>query len=271
MELSELQRQSLGFDTAVLKPVFVGEDKAEDKNHFAVWNEDKNKVSAIVSPEYELIQHKVVVSEVAEALRELGLKGDAKVSNGGDVVFIDISFPDAKLYVAKGEEFYTGIRLVNSYNKTTGIMVLPHLVRLACTNGMVVSCGWVKEFSVSHTSKLAKEFADIIPQMLKSMIEGNEKFKAMVNNCIGDTMEWQSLKIVVGALIKTDKHRDKIWDILMKSQKEKYSRWDAYNSITSYCSVEKLTPLVQNMLQTKAQKLLVTPLIELMPKQEVTA
>jgi hypothetical protein len=103
------------------------------------------------------------------------------------------------------------------------------------------------------------------------MIEGNEKFKAMVNNCIGDTMEWQSLKIVVGALIKTDKHRDKIWDILMKSQKEKYSRWDAYNSITSYCSVEKLTPLVQNMLQTKAQKLLVTPLIELMPKQEVTA
>jgi hypothetical protein len=271
MELSELQRTSLGFDQAVLKPVFVGDDKQEDKNHFAVWNEDKEKVSAIVSPEYELIQHRVVVSEVAEALKELGLKGDAIVSNGGDVVYIDITFPEAKLYVSKDDEFYAGIRIINSYNKTTGICVLPHLVRLACSNGMVVNVGWVKEFSVHHTSKLAKEFADIIPQMLKSMIDGNEKFKAMVNNCIGDTMEWQSLKLVVGALLKTDKHRDKVWDILMKTQKEKYSRWEIYNAITNYTSTTQLTPLVQNMLQNKAQTLLTTPLLELMPKQEVTA
>lgn len=271
MELSELQRTSMGFDTAVLKPVFVGEDKKEDLNHFAIWNEDKEKVSAIVSPQYELIQHRVVVSEVAEALQELGLKGEAVVSNGGDVVFIDISFPEAKLYVAKGEEFYAGIRLVNSYNKTTGIMVLPHLKRLVCQNGMAMNVGWVKEFSVTHTSKLAKEFATIIPTMLKSMIDGNDKFKAMVNNCIADTMEWQSLKIVVGTLIKTDKHRDKIWDILMKANKETYSRWECYNAITNYCSVEKLTPLVQNALQNKAQKILITPLAQLMPKQEVPA
>lgn len=271
MDLSELQRTSLGFDQAVLKPVLIGEDKKEDLNHFAIWNEDKEKVSAIVSPQYELIQHKVVVSEVVEALKELGLKGDAIVNDGGDIVFIDISFPEAKLYVAKGEEFYAGIKIINSFNKQSGIQILPHLKRLVCQNGMTMNIGWVKEFSVSHTSKLAKEFATIIPTMLKSMIEGNDKFKALVNNCIADTMEWQSLKIVVGALIKTDKHRDKIWDILMKANKEKYSRWDAYNSITSYCSVEKLTPLVQNALQNKAQILLTTPLIELVPKQVIPA
>jgi hypothetical protein len=134
---------------------------------------------------------------------------------------------------------------------------------------MVVNVGWVKEFSVSHTSKLAKEFADIIPNMLKSMIDGNEKFKAMVNGCIADTMEWESLKIIVKTLIKTEKHADKIWDILMKSQKEKYSRWELYNSITNYCTFgEKLTPLVQTGLQNKAQKVLITPLVKLMPEKK---
>jgi hypothetical protein len=273
--LSELQRTAMSFDTAILKPVFVGEDKTEDKNHFAVWNEDKEKVSAMVSPEYELIQHRMVVDGVAEALRDLGLDKEAQVShiaNSGDAVFIDINFPSAKLYCGLNEEFIGGIRIINSYNKTTSICVLPHVLRLACMNGLVVNVGVMKEFSVHHTNKLAKEFADIIPQILKSMIENNDKFKAMVNGAITDSVEWASMKIIVGALIKTDKHRDKIWEILMKQNKENYSRWDLLNSVTQYCTHNgKLTPLVQNMLQTKAKTVLVTPLAQLMPKQEIPA
>lgn len=260
--LTDLSLSAKGFDTATMKPVFIGEDKIEDKNHYAVWNNDRKKVSSIVSPQYELIQHSDVVSEVIESLQGLNLKGTARVSDGGDVVFIDITFNDAKLFVTKGEEFYQGIRIVNSYNKTTGIQVMPHLVRLACNNGMVMSVNFYKEFNVTHTSKLAKDFSQIIPVMLNTMVTNNDKFKQLVESCIGDSVEWDAMKTIIANLLKCEKHQESVLGIINENgKKEKYSRWDFYCAITSYAThSDRLSPTLQNFLQNKAQVVLQKPL-----------
>ena len=274
MQMAELKNAALSFDRAERRNVWIesGEhSKVLDNKHFAVWNLDKQKVSSIVSDRYNIVQHAHVVNEVVEALGNLNIQADAKVRNGGDRVFVDINFKDSKLYVKKEEEFFQGVRIVNSYDKTTGIMILPQLVRLACDNGMVVNVGWVKEFCVSHTSKLADDFAKIIPQMIQSMTESSEKFKAMVNNCIGDSIEWEIMdRIMNGLICDRKKHFEQIKIKLQEICKENPpTRWDLYNAFTHYATHSKqIKPSVENWLQGRAQKVLMTPLAELVPKNE---
>jgi hypothetical protein len=270
MQLAELKNTAMGFDRAEKREVWIqnGEhSKTLDENHFAVWNLDKQKVSSIVSNRYNLVQHAHVVNEVVEALGNLNIQADARVRNGGDKIFVDINFKDSKLYVQEGEEFFQGIRLVNSYDKTTGIMILPQLVRLACSNGMVVNVGWVKEFCVAHTSKLADDFAQIIPQMIQQMTEKSGKFKAMVNNCIGDSIEWELMdRILNGLVAGRKKHFEAIKEKLQEHSNP--TRWDLYNAFTNYATHgQQIKPTVESWLQSRAQKVLTTPLVELVPKE----
>lgn len=279
MQIAELKNLAMSFDTAEKRPVFVGADvnvtdgsnAVLDKDHFAVWNVDKKKVASVVSDQYNLIQHKTVVDEVVEAVSNLAIPAEVtKVNNCGNKVFIDINFTQAKLYVKQGEEFYTGIRIVNSYDKTTGIMVLPHLVRLACSNGMVANVGWVKEFCVAHSDKLAKDFASIIPKMIMSMADNSDKFTAMVNNCIGDSIEWALLdKIMNDLLANRKKHYEAIKFRVKENCGDRLpTRWDVYNAFTSYATHgQQIKPTIENWLQNRAQKVLVTPLVDLVPKE----
>jgi len=280
MQISELRNTAIGFDRAEKRPVYIGNNDINingepittlDQQHFAVWNLDKQKVSSIVSDRYNLVQHEHVVNEVADALTNLNIESDARVRNGGDKIFVDINFKGSKMYVQEGEEFFQGIRIVNSYDKTTGIMILPQLVRLACSNGMVVNVGWVKEFCVSHTSKLAEDFAQIIPQMIQQMTEKSEKFKAMLNNCIGDSIEWEMMdRIMTGLVSSRKKHFEEIRSRLEEScGNNEPTRWDLYNAFTNYATHGKqIKPSVESWLQSRAQKVLVTPLVELVPQQK---
>lgn len=276
--LAQLQNSAMAFDRAVLKPVFVGEHKVEDTHHFAVWNEDKEKVSAIVSERYNLVQHQHIVSEVATALQNLNMNCDARVSNGGDVMFVDLTFKDFDISfetkgLAVGESFFAGLQILNSYNKTTGVIVKPRLLRKVCTNGMVLDVGsaFAKTINLVHTNKLAEDFAQYIPALIKEMVNSSDKLRILVEKNIADSIEWESMKIIVKTLIKTEKHADKIWDILRREEVEgRMSKWSLYNSITDYATHNsQLTPLVEQMLQNKAQLVLTTPLAQLMPKMEV--
>lgn len=272
MELVELRNTAMSFDRAEKRAVWIENSeyaKTLDEKHFAVWNIDQQKVSAIVSDKYNLVQHQHVVDEVVEALLNLNIKADAKVRNGGDKVFVDIDFKDSKLYVKEGEEFFTGIRVVNSYDKSTGVMILPHLVRLACSNGMVVNVGWVKEFSVAHTSKLAEDFYKIIPKMIQQMTERSEQFKALVNNCIGDSIEWEMMDRILNGLVANRKtHFEEIKKRLEQDCEGEPTRWDLYNAFTNYATFgQQIKPSVENWLQSKAQRVLKTPLVQLVPKE----
>jgi hypothetical protein len=269
MSLAETQNFAMGLDTATLKTVFVGDDKFLDEKHFAVWNESKEKVSAIVSDEYKLVQHQHLINEVTNALLNLNLKTKVDVKDGGDVLFADITFTDSKIDVKKGEEFFVSIRVINSYNKQTGIMILPRLVRLVCSNGAIMDAVWKKSFNIAHTNKLAENFTEIIPVMIKEMVEHNDHFKALVERCMEDSVEWEVAQRIIQKLIQTEKHRDAIFNILEKLKEDnRVSIWSIYNSVTDYCShSDALSPNVERNLQNKAQEILTTPLEKLIPVQ----
>lgn len=259
-------------DVAEEREVYIKQpngDFKQSEQHKAVWNLNKNILGCIASNKYNIIQHRAVVKALLEALQNLNINFTHRLQTDGNRLFLDIVFPSAKIYVAKGEEFIAGIRLVNSYNKTTGLMVLPRLERLICSNGMVITSGFLAGYTIRHTQEFTKDFEGLIEKSIKSMIESNEKLKAMVNDCIGDSVEWKLAEKIFENLIARKKHIEEIFNRL--EQKEAVTRWDLYNAITDYATHgEQLKPNVENWLQKKAEMLLTTPLKNYYEEKEIS-
>jgi len=250
----------------------------EAQRYQAVWNLSKNVLGCIASKEYNIIQHKAVVQSLFDAIKGLNLRYDFNMRTQGHRVFLDISFPDTKLLVEakgleKGEEFIGGIRLINSYDKTTGLLILPRLCRVACANGMIVS-SFIKGYSIRHNQELVKNFEVIIETAIGDMINSCDKLKAVVNDCIEDSIEWSVVELILEKLISYEKHRIGILQILKSNEKlksqPKLTRWDIYNAVTQYATHgAQLKPSIESWLQGRAQKLLETKLDVLANEKEI--
>jgi hypothetical protein len=274
MQIQELR--SVSFDTAVEKKVYIGDTKSDaekDDQRKAIWNVQRNKTASIVCKNYNLLQHSDVVGSVVDAMTNLNLKAEARVSDMHNRIFVDISFPEAQIKLnIVGEEFMSGIRIVNSYDKTTGIMVIPYLKRLVCSNGMVMNVNWVKSLNVKHTSKLTQDFESVAQRLIHDMISSSDKLQAMVSDCIGDSIEWEIMDRILQKLDRKKHIKAITTELIQTCGKQKsYSRWQLYNAFTSYATHGlQLKPSVENWLQTQAQKILVTPLEKLVPVEVKT-
>jgi len=268
MEISELKNRALSFDRAMeLKPIYWGDERRELKGFKAIWNIDRQITAAVVSNRYNLLQHRDFIAAACNAIQNLNIPADARVRDDGNRIYVDISFKSTVLYAGENEEFLAGIRLINSYNATTGVMILPYFLRVICSNGMVVK-SFAKGYNIRHTAKIVQDFEGAIQGILNDLIASNEKLKALVNECIADSVEWDTMVRVLNNVMKTRKHADAINDILLKKTGWVFTRWDLYNAFTQYATHGKqLTPYVESLIQTKAEKILTTPLMALLPKK----
>lgn len=264
-----MRNETIGLDVAEDRQLFVGDSDVPETKWKAVWNIDKEKVAAIVSKDYKIVQHRDVVESFIDACDGLNIKHSVNVRNHGNRIFVDVTFPDSKLYVKeKGEEFIAGFRLINSYDKTTGVHIIPRLMRLACLNGMIVDIkGFVKVFSYRHNQEMAQNFAGYMEKALAETVESHPKLQAMVNDCIGDSVEWATAEKVLQFLVGKRKHFEQVEKNIDRTKP--ITRWDIYNAITRYATHgEQLKPNIEMWLQKKAQELLVTPSKELLQLAE---
>lgn len=263
-------------EVAEAREVFVAAPSGNllsTKRYQAIWNLTTNHLACISSDKYKIIQHRAVVQALFEAIQNLNIQFDYKIKTQEHRLFLDISFPQSKLCVAKGEEFIAGLRLINSFNRTTGLLILPRLCRLICMNGMVTTT-FVKGYSIRHTQKLTHDLENVIEKMLNDLINSNDKFNAMVNDCIADSVEWKYAEIVLKNLAISKKHSLVIRSLLdaqkAENQGNSLSRWQIYNAITQFCTHgSQLKPSVENLLQKKAQKLLTTKLEALATEEPI--
>lgn len=266
MNLAELKNHALRFDRATfVEPLWGGENKdVEIKGYRAVWNIDKKKTASIVSERYNIVQHQEVVDAVVTAVSNLNLKADCRVRDNGNSIFVDLTFAEKPMNLKVGEEFFAGIRIINSYNKTTGIVVAPRLLRKICSNGMVVD-KIIKGFNIMHTKKLTEDFQSVVDKLINRMINSVDSFRLIVEDCIGDSIEWELLDKILLNLAGAEKHFKAIKSRLSQNP----TRWDVYNAFTEYATHSaQIKPNVEQRLQMTSQKLLVTPLEHLVPVQK---
>lgn len=262
------------------------------ETHKGVYNVSKGKFCSSVAPYYNLIQHKQYFDLFAESLDRLNIKYTMTIKSDGNHAYADIDFINKNLkFDNLNEEFTTGIRLVNSYNKTTGVLAAPRFTRLFCTNGMILTRD-AKVVSLKHTSRELKNIHGFIENKINAIIATDIKLQGWVADSMKDTVEWKICYRIIEKLFKQLKHREEILKRLdisiveiedKKTKKKsisyvadneniktkKFNRWEIYNAITQYISHgEHITPHIENLFHKHAEKLLITKL-EKMPMAKV--
>jgi hypothetical protein len=271
--VQEVENLDVAESRKVLIPSSSGDNLIEAENYQAIYNLSQNSLGCIASKGYNIIQHREVVSSLFEAIDNLNIPYEKKMRTQGHRVFLDIIFPDTKILVkakglVQGEEFVGGIRLINSYDKTTGLLILPRIERVACANGMIVS-HFIAGYSIRHNQTLVKDFQIVIEKAINGLVNSSSVLQAILNECIADSIEWKYCELIFKNLIKYKKHSEGILEILKQNKKDVITRWDIYNSITAYCSHNaQLKPSIEAHLQNKAQYLLKTKLEVLAVEEE---
>lgn len=271
----------------------VAGSKRPVENFKGIYNVSRGKMCSAVVPHYNLVQHKDYFVNFAQALDRLNLKYKMTIAQQKGKAFADIDFIGNNVKFDKlNEEFATGLRLVNSYDKTSGVAVIPKYTRLACTNGMILT-RHEKTMAIKHHSKVVKELEAFIEKRLSEFIGNNDQLQKWVSESMGDSIEWKTVCLILEKLFKQPKHREEIlkklnisiisvtddrtkkkrvsyvWDDDEK-KKDKLTRWEVYNAITSYLTHgEHITPHIQNLFHRKAEKILTIPLAEI-PRAERT-
>jgi hypothetical protein len=276
-------------DKASLVPIKIVDNGVEKeiKNFVGIYNNSTGKFCCSTIPHYNLIQHKQYFLAAAQALDRLNIKYTMNIKQEGNRAFCDFNFKDRNIKFEKvGEEFTTGIRFINSYDKSRGLHIVPRFTRLACTNGMILST-FKDVLSIKHHTKLAGEIHKLVEVKLSEMITESKELGAWVSNAMQDSIEWNTACKIIGKLFEQLKHREMIlknlnidvieveneltkkksiayvWTDKTKS-KNKFTRWEIYNSITNYLTHgEQITPHIENLFHQKAGKLLVTALVKM--------
>lgn len=267
-----LQSQIDGLDIAEERPIIVvhdtvplSEQKPEQKWK-AIYNVSKGRPSAFVTKNYNTVQHKDIVTGFLGSCNSLGLKTETRIHDFGDRIWVDVNFPTQMIKLSiVGEEFTAGFRLLNSYNKTAGVMVIPMLKRLLCSNGMVMNVkGFAGAFIYKHNSKEVKDLQNMIDSALKAQINSDKRLKEIVSICMEDSIEWKIAEKMMNHLLNVygQDHIDAILEYAKNLEKNKnINRWDLYNAMTWYISHSKnLSACVENYLTAKSQKMLNTKL-----------
>jgi len=262
-------------DVAVEQRVYT-ENAAGQKiyqpGYKGIYNLSKAELARVVTKGYQAVQHAEVVEGTETALNNLGIRNYQKrVVQQGHKVTADFTFPDVVIKLERvGEEFATGIRVINSYDTSTGIVIVTRLSRLVCSNGMVLKHNG-EGLILKHNSSLIPQLQSQIEITIKNMVNSHANLQAMVENCIADSIEWTMVDKIMMNLIGRKNHIEAITALLPAGRPP--TRWELYNAITEHATHGKqLRPSIEAWLQNKAEKVLMTDSAGLMPAVvEVTA
>jgi hypothetical protein len=287
--MEEINQACSQLDSAKKVPLKVDDGGVikDVTNMVGVYNLKQGKLCSAVTPSYNLLQHKDYFVMFADAMNRLNLKFNMEVQNCGNKAICDITFIDKNIeFKDLNEEFATGMRLVNSYNKTTGISIMPRFTRLACTNGMIVS-RFGKVETIKHHYNLAKNIDRLVEVKLNEFINSDNLLRKWVSESMADSIEWTATTKIIERIFKIEKFIDLILKPLGISvdvveiddngnkkksfiyrqtgesivENRRIDRWTLYNAITSAIShSEHISPNIEMAMQKKAEKVLTTRL-----------
>lgn len=267
-ELSELRTINLDRASEVmLKIVENNEDVSKFKG---IYNVTKERLANVVSKNYQIIQHDDVVTSVVESLDRLNMKAKGRISFIKDTIDIRLVFKDRADLVIKDdtdEGIMLGMRILNSYDKSSSFRMEMFGIRMFCNNGMVLGKAMndVKSITVHLGEEKTKDIiSKKVEVFVSEMINSSERLQHYVSQCMEDSIEWEKATELINLIINTEKHRKGFFEELGELNRP-VSRWEIYNALTSYATHnEQLTPYVENNIQTIAQRVLTNSCEKLM-------
>lgn len=266
------------FDKAVEVPVFYGENKEETPRYKGIYNKGSGELAQVASKNYQIIQHEDVTISLYNTLERKGINCFGRIDNFINSVRFDLIFGSKESPVKDDSNggVMIGIRVKNSFDKSTSFSLEMYGFRMVCQNGMSLgkALNSIKEVTIHCGKEKTRETIEsIIDSFIDRVIASSDKLQKLVDNSIKDKLDTQKIGLILSKLIKTQKHRDKIGELLGISfieveengkttiipfveENKILSRYDFYNALTNYISHNTLGLSVENNLQEKAQEVL---------------
>jgi len=263
--LNELSTTQL--DQAISVKLKIAENNADIPDFKGVYNLTQDRMANIVTSNYQIIQHRDVLESIYQTLNRLNLTARGKIIQYKDSMDMRIAFTDKNEMLIKDDQngIRLGMRILNSYNKTTSFRMELYGIRLFCNNGMILGKALKNVRSITKhlgTEKDKAEISRIVEVFVGEMINSSTKLQEYVNKSMKDSIEWELAKKIIEKLVVTEKHNKKLVEELERtriSREGELTRWDLYNALTSYITHnEQLSPHIETRLSNIAQDILVT-------------
>jgi hypothetical protein len=238
-----------------------------DMQNYAVFNLNTEKVASYVSKGYKIFQHKDFVTTTISILNSLGISCKGEIFNLHNRCNINI-YLDKEIDI-NGDKITMGFRLINSYDKSTGIVCQNFGLRQVCNNGMVLSKFGESSISLNHNT--TKNIEQMIMKLIDKTAKQYKEFNQLISESMLDSVEWQTALNILEVMHFSKKKIKELSDIMMREYGERnLTRWEIYNSLTNLATHgERITPNLYEYLQNKAQKILITPTPKLLLINEV--
>lgn len=283
---------------AQAQKITVHKENGEQLKRFSgIENQKTGEVKEIFGKEYWLVQHQDVLDVVSDTLTEIGLKGTCKIEVNPDgdrmtafFLFDNAIIPDSTKFSFDPQDsndtgIKYGIMVQNSWDGSSPLRVSSYGERLVCSNGMTALAAFTATTRM-HTLINGKEpqLRPEIMQMVRSAINGQEKFKEIVENAMKDSYAFETMKELIAQLMDKEvafKHLAKIFNdigvsiIRTKDEKTKKwttniiqesnfnpSRWALYNAFTRHLTHdETIGYAMREHLNKVSERILTQPII----------
>jgi len=269
-------------DTAIEKPVFYGNDMVQTPKYMAVFNESKDQLAQITSDKYTIIQHRDIVHSLINSFKSKGIEVFGRMDDNGNQVRADLVFGNGKNPIKDGTNkgIQIGIRVLNSYNRSSSFRMEMFGFRMLCQNGMSLGkvMNDIKEVTF-HTGaeKNLEQIQLIVDSFIDRVVSSSDLLQVYVSKCMVDSIAWDEVTKILEKYMPHQKHRDKICEklgismitkrnektkekyyeyVLEKDGKKNVNRWDMYNALTNYATHNKLSFGTENFVQEIAQKVM---------------
>ena len=212
------------------------------------FRQDTGECLAVTSDKYKIIHHQNVLDTIEDNLDFGPYKRKVYSINGGRRIYAVYDFNDQRRQIQPGDD--VGFRLLakNSYDGSTGVMLGAGLLRMVCSNGMIVMSD-SKQVSRHHSTNINLEFLEeTIKASKESWIASVEFFKHMSTKLITPLEGTEFLdSLAEKPVTVAKKHIEEIKKIWLKPTYDldrTRSTYNLYNAVTQY-----LTPLADDKFE----------------------
>jgi len=253
--ISDLLAQVKDLPTAEKVKAFVkdaGEMK-EAKGFEAIITRPNNRVAAMLSKRYEIVQHKDAFSPLLKTVNLFSpdIRGQVMQDDDGKRAYLFVSLPDKFSFKAgDGHELTFGFSAVNSYDGTTGVHIGAFGYRVVCGNGMIMK-KMLGAWSFQHIKG--------VEGRLKQILKGLELNLATVSERIEQAREMQIEAQFAEAYAVKTTGRYTATDIMKIYEGNEKSLWGFYNAFTHIFSEATSNPFRRLTQLAKAERILTEP------------
>ena len=260
--LNEMAKSIGQFDQAVKTQIFYGNEQnpIPIKKWVGIYNMRTEKLVQVAHKNYQIISHNDVCQAVVESLGAIGMDvwGVIKTKNNGNQLKADLLLKGVDKIDDGKEGVQLGIRIMNSYDKTTSFRLELFAYRYVCQNGMALGNVFNDIRKITFHSGVKEKNLEVIRQttndFVKLAIQSSKKLQEKIRLAMNELFEIKSIIEIMERFGIAKKHQKQI--LMRLEGKTNVTKWDVYNAVTNYATHGKLKDSIETHLEGVSQKLL---------------